>query len=205
MPKDQKDKKSEISGVEQGGLPLPEEVFKETNDAIEEIDTKMAQTDLDALKSKEPIDGGKFADNVAYSVPAGRIRRGQVFETKQVAAVAASLTREDVASMILEAESRLLAEIARLNDQLSASRVNEEGLLADMVGGIFNCPKCGLRLNSPSLTGAKGGLYEHPFQESVKLSGQQCELKGLKFKAPIVFLQYAEARFQPRPLTPVTK
>lgn len=85
----------------------------------------------------------------------------------------------------------------RLELKSIATATPENGILARAVGGAFDCPKCGLRLISPSLTSQTGGLYEHPFGESSRLGNKQCELKGVKFSAPLVFLQFQK----PRPLT----
>lgn len=68
-----------------------------------------------------------------------------------------------------------------------------QGINATMVGGIFNCPECGLRIVGPSMTavqGSKGAFYEHPFEESPKLNNQKCRLIGVKFKSPIVQLEF---------------
>lgn len=75
------------------------------------------------------------------------------------------------------------------------------GIDATMVGGMFNCPECGLRIIGPSLTaiqGAKGAYYEHPFEESPKLQGQKCRLIGQKFKSPVIRLEMVN----PQALTP---
>lgn len=97
----------------------------------------------------------------------------------------------------------LMAEMQTMANELTAPPPPETpGISAELVGGIFNCPKCGLRLMGPGLTGMKGGLYEHTFDASPKLSGQQCEFKGRKFSVPVVFLKLVE----PKPhLTPKTE
>lgn len=219
---------------DQGGLPLPEDIVNPAN--LNEI---LPPTDAEILArmgSGETLDGGKalapalipsgtttgdgkptgMTVGSTYKIPniplnlTGRPEMDQFSPGTYIGLASPDyIVRADAEAMLSALESKLISEIARLNDQLSSTRISSEGLLADMVGGIFNCPKCGLRLNSPSLTGIKGGLYEHPFQESPKLSGVQCELKGLKFNAPIVFLQFADPKLQPRelpsPLTSVTK
>ncbi len=87
--------------------------------------------------------------------------------------------------------AELLGEIARVRDQIR-SEISDRGLSLQMVGGIFNCPVCGLRLDSPSLTGMKGGRYEHPFGTSPQLGGVQCKYIGRKFKPPVVFLEFSD-------------
>lgn len=93
---------------------------------------------------------------------------------------------------------------AAIDEMKSVVRTSDQGISAQMVGGQFNCPICGLRIIGPSLTAQVGknmNLYEHPFDESPKLSGQKCELKGMKFRSPVLFLEFAT----PRPLTPATE
>ncbi len=71
--------------------------------------------------------------------------------------------------------------------------VSGSGIDATMVGGMFNCPECGLRIDGPSLTAIQGSMssnYAHPFGDSPKLSGQKCRLIGQKFKSPIVHLEF---------------
>lgn len=114
--------------------------------------------------------------------------------------------KADVAERIAELRAEFIFELGRVRDQLQSQLTANAGMEAEMVGGIFNCPKCGLRLNSPSTTGMKGQLYEHPFDTSPKLSGVQCELKGKKFLPPGVFLRMAPDKSnKPKPLTEETK
>lgn len=96
----------------------------------------------------------------------------------------------------------LSEKVAKLESAVSAlqnvppaqSYPGDYGALeAIMVGGEFNCPECGLRINGPSRTstqGTKSAFYEHPYTESPKLSGKQCRLIGQKFQSPIVRLQF---------------
>ena len=87
----------------------------------------------------------------------------------------------------------ILAEMQGLRDELKFhTAVRDGGITCAMVGVQVNCPECGLRLISPSLTavqGAKGACYEHPFHESTQLGGKQCRLKGQKFKSPVIYLE----------------
>lgn len=113
--------------------------------------------------------------------------------------------RMDVGNLIQELREEMQAEMQSLRSFVAVSKVaaamDENGIQAEMIGATFNCPLCGLRIIGPSLTGQKGVLYEHPFDDSPKLSGQKCELKGQKFKSPVVYLQFAK----PRPLTGKTE
>lgn len=95
--------------------------------------------------------------------------------------------------------SRLRELEARLDLHVNAEPVasltapTSTGLAVTMVGGIFNCPECGLRFNAPALITTKSGnagFYEHSFDESPKLAGKKCRLSGIKFKSPVVFLEF---------------
>ncbi len=66
---------------------------------------------------------------------------------------------------------------------------------ATMVGGQFNCPECGLRISGTSMpVQGQGSVYEHSFDDSPRLSGAgrdpKCRLKGMKFRAPVIELQF---------------
>jgi len=96
----------------------------------------------------------------------------------------------------------MFAEMQAIRSSIGESKsLDKNGIQALMIGATFNCPICDLRIIGPSLTGQKGVLYEHPFDDSPKLSGRKCELKGQKFKSPVVYLQFAT----PRPLTGKTE
>lgn len=136
---------------------------------------------------------------VATTVPAGEIKKGEEFSTESLATSAA------LSAAIASLRQELQFDIARINDQITSARINENGLLAEMVGGQFNCPKCGLRLGAPAMASQRGQTYDHPFDPSPRLSGIQCELKGRKFQAPIVFLQFAPELKPKTPLTTGTK
>lgn len=94
----------------------------------------------------------------------------------------------------LEARVRMLeAQITQAKTPAEQTGKVPEGIYATMVGGMFNCPECGLRINGPSLTavqGSKSAYYEHPFGEAPKLNNQRCRLIGVKFKSPIVLLEF---------------
>jgi predicted RNA-binding Zn-ribbon protein involved in translation (DUF1610 family) len=94
-----------------------------------------------------------------------------------------------------EMEDRFAVMMSEIKQAASAQ---SNGVTAQLIGGTFNCPECGLRIAGPSMTGQQNALYEHPFGESAKLSGQQCRLKGQKFKAPVIYLEAV------KPLPPLT-
>jgi len=110
--------------------------------------------------------------------------------------------KEMIADAIAQVQAQFQAElaimktsmVARLDELSSIARALDNGLSAQMVGGIFNCPECGLRITGPSTTSMKGSLYEHPFDESPQLGGKKCRLIGKKFKSPVVFLEFAPAK-----------
>lgn len=102
--------------------------------------------------------------------------------------------------VIHEEMATLASDLRKEIATVAASGTN--GISTQMVGGVFDCPVCGLRIQGPSMTAQKGGFYEHPFGEAPKLGGKQCELKGVKFKPPVVFLQFATPR---PPLTRATE
>lgn len=94
----------------------------------------------------------------------------------------------------LEARVRTMeAQLKNLMD-VPKPAVHTETIAATMVGGIFNCPECGLRITSPALIATQGlktgGYYEHPFDDSPRLAGGKCRLIGKKFKSPIVHLEF---------------
>lgn len=87
-------------------------------------------------------------------------------------------------------------EIARLGAQLreellSVASGRSNGISAPMVGAFFNCPECGIRIQGPSLTSQKGGLYDHGFGEAPVLGKTRCSFTGKRFKAPVIFLELA--------------
>lgn len=53
------------------------------------------------------------------------------------------------------------------------------------------CQHCGVRLNSPGITGAPTDVYQHPWEPSVKLNGAQCPHKGKRFKLAELLLTEA--------------
>lgn len=91
---------------------------------------------------------------------------------------------------VTELESKLL----NLTGPHPPSAATPQTIAATMVGGIFNCPECGLRITSPALIATQGlktgGYYEHPFDDSPRLAGGKCRLIGKKFKSPIVHLEF---------------
>ena len=112
------------------------------------------------------------------------------------------VTRGLLATEIRELETRLLTMLQSSVDELKqAPAIRSNGIPAVVIGGEFNCPKCGLRLSAPAKITQVGkqhpGLYEHPFDESPKLGGKKCILMGFKFKAPVIFLESTK----PLPLT----
>lgn len=156
---------------------------------------------------------GAVADTVIPIEP-GQYRAGQELERKESGAFGPKertivikeeegnpdLTRSIdglIAKAIAPLREELGAKFQALADQvLSIAAERTNGVSAAMVGGVFDCPKCGLRIDGPSMTAQKGLFYVHSFQESPKLGGKQCELKGVQFKAPVAFLEFV------KPLTP---
>lgn len=98
--------------------------------------------------------------------------------------------QKQVGDLRLDLEAKLQAAV---DEMKSISAARDNGISARLVGGMFDCPMCGLRIDGPSLTAIKSkpnqGVYQHPYAESPQLGGKQCELKGATFKAPIIYLE----------------
>lgn len=159
----------------------------------------------------ENLEGSAEMDNAAYKVPPGEIRSGQEFALEALGREKQNAASQDYPQApgfteeLEKAKAALRSELdaklqSALDEMRSIVRTSENGISAQMVGAQFNCPICGLRIIGPSLTAEVGknkGFYEHPFDDSPRLSGKKCELKGMKMKSPVVFLEFVT----PRPLT----
>ena len=168
--------------------PLPE-VNREENQGQAQVDAHLAETQeyLDSFKveGKEIQVGDEYATQMAMPPEGER-----------------PVTRDLMFTEIRELETRLLTMLQSSVDELKqAPAIRSNGITAVVIGGEFNCPKCGLRLSAPAKITQVGkqhpGLYEHPFDESPKLGGKKCILMGFKFKAPVIFLESTK----PLPLT----
>lgn len=65
---------------------------------------------------------------------------------------------------------------------------NGVGLLAPAFPQMF-CPICKLPLVGFNPTSPRPEFYQHPFDASPALANKQCDLKGKKFKPPLLFLE----------------
>lgn len=117
-----------------------------------------------------------------------------------------TVTRGLLSAELDALETRMLSMMQSvLGETKKVPAVHEYGITAVVVGAEVNCPHCNLRLQGPAKITQVGrqhqGLYEHPFDDSPKLAGQKCPLKGHKFEAPVMFLKSVK----PLPLTETTK
>lgn len=155
------------------------------------IETENVEGEIPVLKEDPPI--GKQLDDIDAVLG---LRDLKALEDVKYS------RRDEVQEMIAQAIDKLRLEMVG-GLPVVAAVMDQGGIQAHMIGATFNCPLCDLRITGPSLTGQKGVLYEHPFDDSPKLSGQKCKLKGQKFTSPVIYLQFATP--QPRPLTGKTE
>jgi hypothetical protein len=183
---------------------------KSTIPPIEDLKGNKANTD--DKPGADEQDQSKVSQ-IGFEIPGGEYKPGEEFTLgKQMAGEAVSPAGSPypypmaavygaIADAISELRAELILEIERARNQIQAQLAGEEGMEAVLVGGQFNCPDCGNRLDNPGMGGMKSGLYEHNYQSSVQLSGVQCKRIGQKFRPPVVFLRLAPPKAAAKPLT----
>lgn len=79
-------------------------------------------------------------------------------------------------------------QIAELSQFMNEARAKQAAGFPVRVYIDAVCQYCGLRLNSPGITGAATDTYQHPWEPSNKLNNSQCPHKGKKFNLAELFL-----------------
>lgn len=201
--KENKDK-ALLAGEGVGQPPLPVEDLDVAQGAVGVL-TAISEEDEETaspgalMRATTPIHEEKAAGMV------GQEKTFAVERREGLSAAAGLITLNDLndrtAKIMTDITAYIDQAVQGAKDEMkSIVRTAENGISAQMVGGTFNCPECGLRIQGPSLTaqiGKNQGYYEHPFDDAPRLAGQKCRLKGVKFKPPVIFLESVT----PLPLT----